>query len=177
MSSWKTEKLHQKAMMSERWLHQGERGDYRTTAISTSGDGEHTVVFSDPRAVKLVTGSITDRILMIRKGLSGEMVKKVVSDKPVIGKMFIHGLHIDQSDASRLYRRKHLDEHQSEVISDALKIYNRACQVFESEQLANDWLQSDVPALHGPPIDLMDTSEGRRWVMDTLERIETGDFS
>lgn len=149
----------------------------RTTTISASRDGEYTVVFSDPRAVKLVTGSITDRILTIRKGLSGAMVKEVVSDKPVIRKMFIHGLQIDQSNASRLYRRKHLDEHQSEVISDAFKIYNRACQVFETEKLANDWLQADVPALRGRPIDLMDTAEGRRWVMDTLERIETGDFS
>ena len=149
----------------------------RATVISEGKDKKYTEVFSDPRAVKLVTGSITHRILMIRKGLSGEMVKKVVSDKPVIGKMFIHGLQIDQSNASRLYRRKHLDEHQSEVISDALKIYHRACQVFESEQLANDWLQADVPALRGRPIDLMDTAEGRRWVMDTLERIETGDFS
>lgn len=149
----------------------------RTTVISVGKDKKYTVVFSDPRAVKIVTGSTNDRILTIRQGISGEMVKEVVSDKPVIRKMFIQGLQIDQSNASRLYRRKHLDEHQSEVISDALKIYNRACQVFESEQLANDWLQADVPALRGRPIDLMDTAEGRRWVMDTLERIETGDFS
>lgn len=149
----------------------------QTDPINASRDGEHTVFFSDPRAVKLVTGSINDRILTIRQGLSGEMVKEVVSDKPVIRKMFIHGLQIDKSNTSRLYRRKHLDEHQSEVISDAFKIYNRACQVFETEKLANDWLQADVPALRGRPIDLMDTAEGRRWVMDTLERIETGDFS
>lgn len=72
---------------------------------------------------------------------------------------------------------KRLNEHQSEVISDALRIYSRACQVFETETLASDWLQAGIPALRGRPIDLMDTAEGRHWVMDTLERVETGDFS
>lgn len=148
-----------------------------TAAVSPSRESQCNVVFSDPRVVELVTGSINDRILTIRNGLPGDLVKEVVSGKPVIRKMFIQGLHIDQSNASRLYRRKRLDKHQSEVIIDVLRIYDRACQVFEDERLADDWLQADVPALRGRPIDLMDTAEGRSWVLDTLERIETGDFS
>ena len=53
-----------------------------------------------------------------------------------------------------------------------------ASQVFESRQLACDWLNGPVAALgHRRPIELFETSEGRREVTGVLRKIECGEFS
>ena len=53
-----------------------------------------------------------------------------------------------------------------------------ASQVFESRQLACDWLNGPVAALgHRRPTELCETSEGRREVKGVLRKIEFGEFS
>lgn len=54
----------------------------------------------------------------------------------------------------------------------------RADEVFESRDLAIDWLNSKNAALSGlTPLSLMDTDVGTESVLDTLGRIEHGVFA
>jgi putative toxin-antitoxin system antitoxin component (TIGR02293 family) len=53
-----------------------------------------------------------------------------------------------------------------------------ATRVLGSQEKADEWLSSPVPALgNRRPIDLCDTPEGRDRVSATLRKIDTGDFS
>tara|TARA_B100000678_G_scaffold185931_1_gene155399 strand:+ start:199 stop:411 length:213 start_codon:yes stop_codon:yes gene_type:complete len=50
--------------------------------------------------------------------------------------------------------------------------------VFESQEIALEWLESPVNALNGErPSQLLKTSEGCARVYQILNKLETGDFS
>lgn len=58
------------------------------------------------------------------------------------------------------------------------RVLARATEVFESRELAQGWMHSEVPALKGDkPIDLITNEDGERQILAVLRKIETGDFS
>lgn len=66
----------------------------------------------------------------------------------------------------------------SEEILDTASVLRQALEVWGSEEAADAWLDSEVPALGGGcPRKLLDTSEGRQWVFQVLRKLEYGDFS
>ena len=71
-----------------------------------------------------------------------------------------------------------LDPETTEVVLDIARVLSLSISVWESQDLAAQWLKSPVPALTDlPPMSLMDSFEGRRWVMCVLKKIEFGQFS
>lgn len=71
-----------------------------------------------------------------------------------------------------------LDSQTTEAVLDIARVLSMSISVWESKDLAVQWLKRPVPALTGlTPMSLMDSFEGRRWVMSVLERIECGQFS
>lgn len=124
-------------------------------------------VFDDPKAF----------IDEVKAGISGTVVREAVK---WIGSrsLFVDILHTSAANLSRVYKRKHLSREDSEKVLDTLRVYERALRVWESEVAAREWLHTPVTALDGEkPIDLLGTFEGRKWVRQTLRKIETGDFS
>lgn len=50
--------------------------------------------------------------------------------------------------------------------------------VFESKQIALEWLESPVPALEGKtPRQLMQSPEGCKRILKVLKKLESGEFS
>ena len=71
-----------------------------------------------------------------------------------------------------------LDPGTTEVVLDIARVLSLSISVWESQDLAAQWLKSPVPALTNlTPMSLMDSYEGRRWVMNVLDKIEVGQFS
>lgn len=116
-------------------------------------------------------------IKAVRAGLSGAAVKiaaDVLGDRVALSKM----LGVNPSNLSRLYRRKTLGSNESEEILDAMRVFATAKKIFGDAELVREWLFTELPVLnHERPIDLFDTFEGRRWVLQTLQAIEYGEFS
>lgn len=112
-----------------------------------------------------------------RKGIPGDWVKSLV-EATGLREVFLGILNIDSGNLSRVYRRKALSKETSEEVLDAARLIRHAAEVWESKDLAREWLNSPVPALGGErPINLIDTFEGRRWISQVLNKIEHGDFS
>ena len=71
-----------------------------------------------------------------------------------------------------------LDSQTTEAVLDIARVLLLSISVWESKDLAVLWLKSPVPALTDlTPMSLMDSFEGRRWVVSVFERIECGQFS
>ncbi|SOB74779.1 putative toxin-antitoxin system antitoxin component, TIGR02293 family [Marinobacter sp. LV10R510-11A] len=116
-------------------------------------------------------------INMARKGIPGSWVKVVV-DATGFRDTFLSILNVSSGNLSREYRKKALAKETSEEVLDAVRLIRQAVDVWESRELAIQWLNSPVSALDGEnPINLFDTFEGRQWVSQVLNKIEHGDFS
>lgn len=59
------------------------------------------------------------------------------------------------------------------------QIYSAAVNLFEGDQEAAEaWLKAPAPSLGGQkPIDLLNTEEGKRQVLDLINRIEYGVYT
>ena len=111
-----------------------------------------------------------------RRGLPGRVVRQAIH---ALGHRdtFLRLLGVTAGSLNRLYRRETLGRGQSEALLDMLRLMSGAIAVFGGLHHASEWLQTALPALGGErPIDLCDTFEGRRWVCETLRRIEYGEF-
>ncbi len=115
-------------------------------------------------------------IQLTRKGLSGEVVRRVartLDNREVL----IRVLGTTSGNLNRFYRRKTMDANTSEELLDTIHIYGEALRVFGDLELAKTWIKTPLPALAGEaPEALFDTFKGREWVMQTLRKIEYGEF-
>jgi uncharacterized protein (DUF2384 family) len=86
------------------------------------------------------------------------------------------GMTVNQLDDA--CRSEFLDSRTSETVLDLAGVFSRCLSVWESQELAYEWLMHPVTALNGhSPISLLDTFEGRHWIAEVLRKIEGGDFS
>lgn len=115
---------------------------------------------------------------VIRGGLTGTWLSellKIADLKPTLAA----ALGVDSyEDLAALSQVKALSQAQSEAILDTVMVYLRAVEVWESAEAASSWFHAEVPALAGQrPLAIIDTFEGRKWVREVLEKIDTGTFS
>jgi len=114
---------------------------------------------------------------VVRQGVSGEQLKRGSEAIGLSRKVIGSALSVDQSNISRLFRRKHLSQEQGEAALETFLIVLRATEVFEDKHKAQLWLEAAIPVLGGrTPVELLDTHKGRQMVSRTLERIEYGEF-
>lgn len=86
-------------------------------------------------------------------------------------------LHIRSRTLSRRKDSGRLAGMESDRLFRLARIFAHALDVFESEDRARDWLESENRALGGQrPIELLDTDAGSQEVDDVLGRIEHGIF-
>jgi putative toxin-antitoxin system antitoxin component (TIGR02293 family) len=112
-----------------------------------------------------------------KAGVPGAWLKGVI-DAVGLRDVFVSAFNITSPNLSRLYRRATLDRADSEEFLDTVRLLKKSNEVWEDEGLSLSWLDSPVPALGGQkPRDLIDTFEGRRWIMTVLSKIECGDFN
>jgi|25_taG_2_1085351.scaffolds.fasta_scaffold02004_2 antitoxin Xre/MbcA/ParS-like protein len=129
-------------------------------------------------ASEVVITSYPVLIDAIRGGLTGTWLSKLLKIaelKPALAAAL--GTE-SYEDLAALSQVKALSQAQSEAILDTVMVYLRAVEVWESAEAASSWFHAEVPALAGQrPLAIMDTFEGRKWVREVLEKIDTGTFS
>lgn len=132
------------------------------------------------RAAELPESVFSDPLLfvdVVRGGISGAMLKRGADISGVSRKLIGAALSVDQSNISRLFRRKHLTMEQGEAALDMFRLWLKATAVFEDEDRAALWMESAIPAFDGKtPGEMLDTHKGRQLVENALNRIEFGEF-
>jgi putative toxin-antitoxin system antitoxin component (TIGR02293 family) len=140
---------------------------------------------SKTKTSSLVMGAIPSEIFYnrqvfidaTRKGIPGKWVKEVIRATG-LRETFLDILNVSSGNLSRVYQKKALEKDSSEEVLDAVRVISKAQEVWESNEIALQWLNAPVAALGGKqPVELFDTFEGRRWVSQVLSKIEHGDFS
>tara|TARA_R110002012_G_scaffold129663_2_gene282106 strand:- start:1875 stop:2300 length:426 start_codon:yes stop_codon:yes gene_type:complete len=116
-------------------------------------------------------------IATVRAEISGQILRRAL-EKLGGKQIFARALNTDATGLENYCRAIRLDRGKSEIVLDTIRVWIRIQQIWESGQLAESWIRSNVPALGGlRPLELFDTYEGRRWVIQVIEKIECGEFS
>lgn len=122
--------------------------------------------------------SPTEYIETIRSGIPGEVAKRIIETFGVKREVAAKILQTQESNVARFYNRANIKGNVAEDLLQAFKVHLKALEVFEDHDMALEWMDTTIPVLDGnTPNSLMDTCEGRNWILTTLERIEWGEFS
>jgi len=120
-------------------------------------------------------------IRTVRHGVPGSVVREAIAalgNTSQARELFVTLLETTSGNLHRYYKRAALGRTESEEVLDTLRLIRQAQAVFDSPEIAADWLESPVPALAGEsPLALCDTFQGRRLVREVLAKIEHGEFS
>jgi uncharacterized protein (DUF2384 family) len=116
-------------------------------------------------------------IATVRAGISGHVLKRALEhfDSKQI---FARALSTNVAGLEAYCGEKPLDRQRSEVVLDTMRTLDKVQRIWGSDEAAQNWLHSKVPALGGAvPAEMFDSYEGRRWVAQVVKKIEYGDFS
>lgn len=81
------------------------------------------------------------------------------------------------SNLSNSYQIKRLSSAETDNLIDLLRVYTQAAKVYESFDLAKEWMRSSIPALGGEiPVNMLDSHAGREVVRQALRRMEFGEY-
>lgn len=85
---------------------------------------------------------------------------------------------LSQRTISRMSDDQLLPQQSAEVIISIMRTYQRAVEVFESEDMAHKWLKTSLPVLgNQTPLQAVSNRFGAELVLDLLGRIEHGVYS
>jgi len=116
-------------------------------------------------------------IATVRAGISGHVLKHAL-DRFNNKQIFARALSTNVTGLEAYCGDTPLDRQRSEVVLDTMRALNQIQRTWGSDEAAQSWLNSKVPALGGAePAKMFDSYEGRRWVVQIVKKIEHGDFS
>lgn len=85
---------------------------------------------------------------------------------------------LSQRTISRMSDDQLLPQQSAEVIISIMRTFQRAVEVFESEDMAHKWLKTSLPVLgNQTPLQAVSNRFGAELVLDLLGRIEHGVYS
>lgn len=118
-------------------------------------------------------------VTLIRRGLAVGHAARFATRAKLSQKDVLRLLGVPRSTYSRQMKAGGtLSPQSSDKLFRAARVTVRACDVFEDEDIALDWLRTPNQALGGErPYDLLDTDAGTEAVEDVLGRIEYGVYS
>tara|TARA_R110001599_G_scaffold160098_1_gene347752 strand:+ start:157 stop:591 length:435 start_codon:yes stop_codon:yes gene_type:complete len=134
---------------------------------------------------EVVFGCIPSRLFLdsalyidtVRAGIPGLWLARVALLSG-IGKEIGKTLGMSEQRFEAACQMDTLDTRTSEAVLEIARVLSVCFSVWESQALGKAWLGCHVPALgEETPLSLMDTHEGRCWLMEVLRKIEGGDFS
>ena len=129
-----------------------------------------------PQVVGEMT-SVTEMARAIRSGLPWAAFESLGRALAVSQSHLAGLLHIRPRTLSRRKDVGRLGLMESDRLFRLARIFAHAVAVFESEEKARDWLETENRALGGEkPFELLDTDIGAQEVDDVLGRIEYGIF-
>ena len=112
---------------------------------------------------------------LVRSGVSGDQLKAITD---LIGEEELIARSIGTtSNLSKRYQSKRLSSTETDNLIDLLRVYIQAAKVYESFDLAKEWMRSSIPALGGEiPVNMIDSQAGREVVRQALRRMEFGEY-
>ena len=115
-------------------------------------------------------------LAIVRSGVSGDQLKAITD---LIGEKELIARSIGTtSNLSKSYQIKRLSCTVTDNLIDLLRVYIQAAKIYESLDLAKEWMNSSIPALGGEiPVNILDSHAGREVVRQTLRRMEFGDYA
>jgi putative toxin-antitoxin system antitoxin component (TIGR02293 family) len=117
-------------------------------------------------------------VQVIRQGISSSSVDSLSAALRISQAELASLLGIPYRTLARRKNEGMLNSEESAKVVRLARIIERTEDVFESLDLAIDWLKSRNTALSGlTPLSLVDTDVGAESVLDTLGRIEHGVFA
>jgi putative toxin-antitoxin system antitoxin component (TIGR02293 family) len=172
---------------------EGPRPDPSRILVKTLQQGKeaqvHRLMVQTPEVTKshagLVTHALYGRVKKdykpvedIRKGLPASSVLHLAKSLHTTENYLLPIIGIsDRTLQRRRKEKKPLDPVESDRVYRLAKVYARAHEVFEDEEVALDWLKSRNRALGEVPLMLLDTEAGTDLVERVLTRIEHGVYS
>jgi putative toxin-antitoxin system antitoxin component (TIGR02293 family) len=119
--------------------------------------------------------SAIDYLSIVRSGASGKQLRAItdlIEEKELIARSIG-----TTSNLSKSYQIKRLSSAETDNLIGLLRVYIQAAKVYESFDLAKDWMRSSIPALGGEiPVNMLDSHAGREVVRQVLRRMEFGEY-
>jgi len=121
---------------------------------------------------QLFTGQLMKNKL---KGQIRELDGKLFIELP---EQVIEKLSVSNGDSAEFGLRKHIHLWKSPNIDVPDDIYNRLLEIFKTDDVVFQWLNSKRAFFQGKAaIELVSTDVGKEKVFDLLDRLATGDMS
>ena len=122
--------------------------------------------------------ALSDWVATARSGVPKSVLDALALELGVKPAELAPLLHVSARTLQRQSADKLLPPEISERVLLILRVYERACEVFDAPQDAAAWLRRPNRALGGQtPLGLLDTVFGAEQVTNILGRIEHGVFS
>lgn len=121
--------------------------------------------------------NVDDLILQIKKGLPISSFEKLRKKLDVSDNVLSQIVNIPKRTLNRRKQQGRLNSAESERLLRIAKLYDKALDVFEDEEAAENWFKKPARGLAGiPPLRYADTELGAQEVEKLLIRIEHGVF-
>ena len=119
--------------------------------------------------------SPTGYLSIVRSGVNSKQLRAItdlIGDEELIARSIGTTLNL-----SKRYQSKRLSSTDTDNLIDLLRVYTQAATVYESFDLAKEWMRSSIPALGGEiPVNMIDSHAGREVVRQTLRKMEFGEY-
>ncbi len=126
-------------------------------------------------SIGIKTNSVQDLIVKLREGFPVSAFDRLKANLAVPEKELAATVNIAHRTLTRRKKEGRLKVDESERVLRHAKLYERAVEVFEDEELAKNWFHMKVKSLGGKtPLEYSDTDLGAQEVNDLLTRIEHG---
>lgn len=131
------------------------------------------------RSINFKTKNVNEMIEKIKDGLPAETVVTLSASLDMSIKSIAELTDIAESTLARRRRTKgKLKANESDRVIRIARLRDRAVDVFEDENRANQWLKAPLRALDDQsPLKYAESELGAQEVMNLLGRIEHGVFS
>ena len=119
--------------------------------------------------------SPTGYLSIVRSGVNSKQLRAITD---LIGEEALIARSIGTTlKLSKRYQSKRLSSTETDNLIDLLRVYTQAATVYESFDLAKEWMRSSIPALGGEvPVNMIDSHAGREVVRQALPRMEFGEY-
>ncbi len=138
--------------------------------------------------LELFRAEPTDRIRMVKVGISAWVAKRLVIDLSVEQQTLFSALNLSTATVNRkAARHEALASNEGERVLGVAKLVGQLQAIleesgdpegFDARAWISIWLREPLPALDGArPLDMLDTMEGQALVSDALARIQSGAYA
>ena len=128
-------------------------------------------------SIGIQTKNIDEMIVILKQGLPTDAFDKLRDRLHVSDNLLSNIVQISKRTLNRRRQDGRLRTDESERVLRIARVYDKALEVFESEEAVEGWLKKLARGLgHKIPLEYSDTDLGAQEVVNLLGRIEYGVF-